>query len=93
MLACFAEHEGTKVLEVGVGLGADHQRWAEADVELYDCDLTERAVEFTKGRLALFELKSDLRVADAEQLPYGDEEFDVVYSWGVLHHSPDTPRR
>jgi ubiquinone/menaquinone biosynthesis C-methylase UbiE len=33
-----------------------------------------------------------LRVADAEALPFDDNSFDVVYSWGVLHHSPDTPR-
>ena len=32
----------------------------------------------------------DLRVSDAENLPFHDNEFDVVYSWGVLHHSPDT---
>ena len=29
-------------------------------------------------------------VADAEHLPFDDESFDRVYSWGVLHHSPDT---
>ena len=32
----------------------------------------------------------DLRVADAEHLPFADETFDVVYSYGVMHHSPDT---
>ncbi len=37
-------------------------------------------------------LSSDLRVADAEDLPFADGSFDVVYSWGVLHHTPDTPR-
>lgn len=31
-------------------------------------------------------------MADAEALPFLDESHDVVYSWGVLHHSPDTPR-
>jgi SAM-dependent methyltransferase len=31
-------------------------------------------------------------VGDAEHLAYGDAYFDIVYSWGVLHHSPDTPR-
>lgn len=80
------------VLEIGVGLGADHQRFAEGGARLTGIDLTDRAVEHTQRRFALFGLRSDLRVADAEALPFADESFDVVYSWGVLHHSPDTLR-
>lgn len=91
----FAEFEGQKgkkVLEIGVGLGADHQMFAEAGAELYGCDLTERAVEYTRKRMKLFNLKSEIIVADAEQLPYASDSFDTVYSYGVLHHSPDTKR-
>ena len=55
-------------------------------------DLTERAVEHVRRRFEVFGLQSDLRVADAESLPFGDGAFDLVYSWGVLHHTPDTPR-
>ncbi len=35
-------------------------------------------------------LVSDLSEGDAEKLPYDDASFDVVYSWGVIHHSPNT---
>jgi ubiquinone/menaquinone biosynthesis C-methylase UbiE len=35
-------------------------------------------------------LTSNLKEADAEQLPFADGAFDLVYSWGVLHHSPNT---
>ncbi len=90
--AQFDEQKGKKVLEIGVGLGADHQRFAEAGAILSGCDLTERAIENTGKRFELFGLKSDLRVADAENLPYADGEFDTVYSWGVIHHSPNTPK-
>jgi SAM-dependent methyltransferase len=86
------ETHGRDVLEIGVGLGADHQLFAEAGARLSGIDLTERAIEHTRKRLALFGLESDLRVADAEALPFAAESFDLVYSWGVLHHSPDTPR-
>lgn len=91
-LARFAAHRGEDVLEIGVGLGADHQRWAEAGARLHGVDLTERAVEHTRRRLALFGLASELRVANAEALPFADASFDVVYSWGVLMHTPSTER-
>jgi SAM-dependent methyltransferase len=90
--ADFAAAEGRDVLEIGVGLGADHQRYSEAGARLTGVDLTERAVEHTRQRLAASNLRSQLRVADAEKLPFDDASFDIVYSWGVLHHSPNTPR-
>jgi ubiquinone/menaquinone biosynthesis C-methylase UbiE len=91
----FAEFEaaaGQRVLEIGVGLGADHQRYAEAGARLWGIDLTDRAVAHTRRRLTLFGLDSALATGDAEHLPFPADEFDSVYSWGVLHHSPDTPR-
>lgn len=88
--AGFATARDQKVLEIGVGLGADHQRFAEAGAALYGIDLTDRAVEHTRHRLAAFGLQSNLAVGDAERLNFADESFDRVYSWGVLHHSPDT---
>lgn len=90
--ANFSSAKGQRLLEIGVGLGADHQRFAEAGAELSGIDLTERAVEHTRRRLALFGLSSHLSVGDAEKLDFLDESFDQVYSWGVLHHSPDTPK-
>lgn len=90
--ADFPSARGRRVLEIGVGLGADHQRFAESGALLSGIDLTERAVEHTQRRLALFGLSSELAVGDAERLSFGDNTFDIVYSWGVLHHSPDTPR-
>ena len=90
--ADFETSKGKKVLEIGVGLGADHQRFAEAGAELYGIDLTERAVEHTNRRLALFGLSSTLAVGDAERLDFPDQNFELVYSWGVIHHSPDTPK-
>jgi ubiquinone/menaquinone biosynthesis C-methylase UbiE len=89
--AHFEDGYGKDVLEIGVGMGADHLRWARhRPRSLTGVDLTERAIEFTSGRLASEGLFSDLRVADAEALPFDDGQFDLVYSWGVMHHSPNT---
>lgn len=91
--ARFAEGRGRDVLEIGVGMGADHVEWARSGPRsLTGVDLTPRAVEHARARLALNGAESRLEVADAERLPFADASFDLVYSWGVLHHSPDTPR-
>jgi len=91
--ARFEDARGLDVLEVGVGMGADHCEFARCSPRsLAGVDLTERAVEFTRERLRLYGFTSDLRQADAEKLPFKDQSFDLVYSWGVLHHSPDTQK-
>jgi SAM-dependent methyltransferase len=88
--AKFSSTRNQKVLEVGIGLGADHQRFADAGANLYGIDLTKRAIEHTKHRLKLFENTSNIQVGDAEALPFPDNYFNIVYSWGVMHHSPNT---
>jgi ubiquinone/menaquinone biosynthesis C-methylase UbiE len=91
--ARFWEGSGQDVLEIGVGMGADHLEWARSGPDhLAGIDLTPRAVSWTAQRLNAFGLKSDLREGDAENLPFADHSFDIVYSWGVFHHSPNTPR-
>jgi ubiquinone/menaquinone biosynthesis C-methylase UbiE len=89
--ARFKDGEARDVLEIGVGMGADHLEWARSRPRsLRGVDLTPRAVEWTSGRLAAFGYESRVELADAERLPYRDDSFDIVYSWGVLHHTPNT---
>jgi len=91
--ADFPSGSDRDVLEIGVGMGCDHVEWAKSGPRrLAGIDLTARAVDFTRRHLAILGLGSELRTADAEALPFADETFDTVYSWGVLHHSPDTPK-
>ena len=90
--AQFRTTSGQSVLEIGVGLGTDHVQFARAGARVHGIDLTERGVELVRRRLELERLSSELQVADAEQLPFATGSFDYVYSWGVLHHTPDTAR-
>lgn len=90
--AGFERRGGRRVLEVGVGLGTDFVQFARAGADATGIDLTEASIKAVRERLALEGLEADLRVADAESLPFADAEFDLAYSWGVLHHTPDTTR-
>lgn len=89
-IAQFSRHGGKKVLEIGVGAGSDHLNWARSGADLFGVDLTEKGIETTKKRLKLYDLNSNLQRIDAENLPFKDNYFDIVYSWGVIHHSEDT---
>jgi ubiquinone/menaquinone biosynthesis C-methylase UbiE len=90
--ADFASTRGQEVLEIGVGAGSDFIRFARAGARVTGVDLTDHAVALVRRRLELEGLSGDLRRADAESLPFPDATFDVVYSWGVLHHTPDSDR-
>ncbi len=88
--ADFAGAQGLKVLEIGCGLGTDGAQFAQAGAEYTGVDLTEAAVDLARRRFDLFDLHGNFRTADAENLDFSDESFDIVYSHGVLHHTPDT---
>jgi ubiquinone/menaquinone biosynthesis C-methylase UbiE len=91
-VAQFTRHKGKKILEVGVGAGTDHLQWARAGAVCYGVDLTDRAIETTKAHLNLYGHHSVLQRIDAEELPFPDDKFDIVYSWGVIHHSAHPER-
>jgi ubiquinone/menaquinone biosynthesis C-methylase UbiE len=90
--ADFASARGLKVLEIGCGLGTDGARFAEAGADYTGVDLTEAAVELARKRFELFDLPGRFQPADAENLDFPDESFDLVYSHGVLHHTPETKK-
>jgi ubiquinone/menaquinone biosynthesis C-methylase UbiE len=91
--AQFPRYHGKKMLEVGVGMGTDFLQWVRSGAEAYGIDLTPEGVRHTLTRLELYGLTAkEVRVADAESLPYSDNMFDLVYAWGVIHHSPNTEK-
>ena len=90
--AGFARASGLRVLEVGVGVGADYLEWLKAGAQAAGVDLSSASLEQAKRRCEMAGYAPDLHVSDAEHLPFSDSTFDIVYSYGVMHHSPDTPQ-
>ncbi len=91
--AQFTRFHGQKVLEVGVGAGSDFVQWVRAGAIATGIDLTQEGINHVQRRLDVYGLKAhELKVADCESLPFADNSFDLVYSSGVIHHTPDTPK-
>ncbi len=82
--ANFERGRGKRLLEIGVGAGTDFVNWVRHGAQATGVDLTDRAIALTRERLALEGLKADLRVADADNLPFADASFDIVYAYGTL---------
>ncbi len=91
--AQFSRAYGKRVLEVGVGAGTDFLQWVRSGAKAYGIDLTEEAIEHVKHRLQLYNLEAEgYVIADSENLPFDNNTFDIVYSWGVIHHTPNTQK-
>ena len=88
----FENTRGARVLEIGCGCGSEAERFARAGAHYTAVDLTQAAVSITRKRFRSANLTGHFIQGDAENLPFADGSFDLVYSHGVLHHTPDTPK-
>lgn len=86
----FDRYPGKRLLEIGFGLGTDHLSFARGGAVCFGIDLTPEHVGATRRRLQLEGYPVRLMRGDAELLPLAAESLDVVYSFGVLHHTPGT---
>jgi SAM-dependent methyltransferase len=85
--------DGMGVLEIGVGSGFHAELLARAGAQVTGIDLSEPAVELSKKRFALKGLDGTFERWDAEQdKKEFHDQFDLVWSWGVIHHSAHTAR-
>jgi SAM-dependent methyltransferase len=78
------------LLEIGCGMGSDLLQFARGGARCTGIDLTPRSVEISRHRFRLYGADGNFMISDGERLPFRSESFDVVYSNGVLHHTPDT---
>jgi ubiquinone/menaquinone biosynthesis C-methylase UbiE len=85
----YQSFRGRRVLEIGVGLGTDLKQFARNGADCFGVDITDTHLQLTRKNFRTEGLKVDLYKADAVWLPFHDNYFDCVYSFGVLHHIPD----
>ena len=95
----FAQFElwrGKKVLEIGCGIGTDTINFARHGATVTAVDLSEKSIEVARQRATLFGFQDRVRFfqANAEELSRSVpvEPYDLVYSFGVIHHTPHPER-
>lgn len=95
-LAEFDKWKGKKVLEVGCGIGTDTMNFARAGAEVTAVDLSSESLKLARKRAEVFGLADRINFyeANAERLAeyVTPQKFDLVYSFGVIHHSPHPER-
>lgn len=84
----FDQYRGKKVLEIGCGAGTDLCEFARNGADITGMDITDAAMNLSRRRLEVEGLKADTCKYDGLKLPFEEASFDLVYSWGVLHHTP-----
>jgi len=94
-IPAFAEFErwkGKKVLEIGCGIGTDTINFARAGAEVTAVDLSVESLKLAQQRAEIFGLSDRIKFyeVDAEKLSeyIPAQKYDLVYSFGVIHHSP-----
>lgn len=88
--ARFEDWKGKTILEVGCGIGSDLSVFARHGARAFGVDLTHAGASLTTQRLQHYGVDGSAMVADCERLPFPNSIFDLVYSWGVIHHTPNT---
>ncbi len=88
--ADFPNWKGKKVLEIGCGIGTDTINFARAGALVTAIEYSEESLEIAKQRAKVFDLPIKFFHADAEKLSETVplEKYDLVYSFGVIHHTP-----
>lgn len=89
--ANFAAWKGKEVLEIGCGIGTDGIRFAAAGAHYLGIDVSAHSVALAKARFDLYGIKGFVIHGNAEELAdlLPPCKFDLIYAFGVLHHTPN----
>ena len=92
--ADFERWRGKKVLEIGCGIGTDSINFARAGADITVVDLSHESLDVCRKRFEVFGLEANFYEGDAEHLSefVPVEKYDLIYSFGVIHHTPHPER-
>ena len=92
----FKKWKGKRVLEIGCGIGTDTINFIRAGAEITAVELSEKSLEIAKKRAEVFNLSNKVKFyrVNAEELSkvVPIESYDLIYSFGVIHHTPHPER-
>lgn len=88
--AQFEKWKGKNVLEIGCGIGTDSINFAKNGADLTVVELSEKSLEIARKRFSVYGLKAKFYLGNAEELNsfLPVEPYDLIYSFGVIHHTP-----
>lgn len=89
--AGFNDVEGKEILEIGCGIGTDAIEFCKSGAIYTGTDISDVSLDITRNRMNIFGFSDvTLKNIDLSEVPSEwREKFDLVYSWGVLHHDPN----
>jgi ubiquinone/menaquinone biosynthesis C-methylase UbiE len=92
MLSFLRNSPSNIFLEIGCGMGTDSLLFAKEGLHITGIDLASAHLDLAKKLFGYFNLIGDFMKANAEKLPFKDGTFGSIFSYGVLHHTPNTER-
>ncbi len=85
----FKAFSGKKVLDIGPGRGQETYNYSKAGSFVTTLEYAGQGVNIVRDRINTFALDVDLIQGDAVSIPMANNSFDLVFSYGVLHHIPE----